>query len=80
MPGRDAYLDGLLEHIKRMGRRPIMRMLLIPALAVIWNMLDDRFRESCVVELVVWWRIPCLRLAIRGVGSWQDGGEQSNWR
>jgi hypothetical protein len=37
--------------------------------------LDDRFHETCVMERMVWWRIPCLRLAKRGAGSWQDGGE-----
>jgi hypothetical protein len=37
--------------------------------------LDDRFHETCVMELMVWWRIPRLRLAKRGAGSWQDGGE-----
>jgi hypothetical protein len=36
--------------------------------------LDDRFHETCVMELMVWWRIPRLRLAKRGAGSWQDGG------
>jgi hypothetical protein len=24
--------------------------------------LDDRFHETCVMERMVWWRIPCLRL------------------
>jgi xylulose-5-phosphate/fructose-6-phosphate phosphoketolase len=38
------------------------------------NDLDDRFHETCVMELMVWWRIPRLRLAKRGAGSWQDGG------
>jgi DNA-binding GntR family transcriptional regulator len=37
--------------------------------------LDDRFHETCIMELMVWWRIPRLRLAKRGAGSWQDGGE-----
>ena len=36
--------------------------------------LDDRFHETCVMELMVWLRIPRLRLAKRGAGSWQDGG------
>ncbi|HKB83218.1 MAG TPA: hypothetical protein VKD04_08435, partial [Burkholderiales bacterium] len=37
--------------------------------------LDDRFHETCVMELMIWWRIPRLRWAKRGAGSWQDGGE-----
>jgi hypothetical protein len=36
--------------------------------------LDDRFHETCVMELMVWLRIPRLRLAKRGARSWQDGG------
>ncbi len=42
------------------------------------DQLDDRFHETCIMELMVWLRIPRLRLAKRGARSWQDGGGQSN--
>jgi hypothetical protein len=32
------------------------------------------------MELMICWRIPCLRLAERGVASWQDGDRRSKWR
>ena len=38
------------------------------------EVLDDRFHETCVMEHMVWLRIPGLRLAKRGARSWQDGG------
>jgi hypothetical protein len=31
------------------------------------------------MELMICWRIPRLRLAERGVASWQDGGRRSKW-
>ena len=50
------------------------------------GILDDRFREICVVEQAelvertACWRIPRLRSAKQGAVSWQDGGERSNWQ
>ena len=40
--------------------------------------LDDRFHETCVVEQMIGWRIPCFAIGQMRSGSWQDGGEQSN--
>jgi hypothetical protein len=46
----------------------------ISGLPCFLRQLDDRFHETCVMELMVWLRIPRLRLAKRGARSWQDGG------
>jgi hypothetical protein len=47
-----------VQHLNRIGRRIIMWMLLIAALAVIWNLLDERGRQllsQCQVEAKSRW-------------------------
>src|SRR5262245_10927476 len=36
--------------------------------------------KVAIMELMICWRIPRLRLAERGVASWQDGDRRSRWR
>ena len=42
--------------------------------------LGDRFHETGPTELDACWWIPRLRLAERGLVSWQHGGTQLSWR
>jgi hypothetical protein len=49
-----------VQHLNRIGRRIIMWMLPIAALAVIWNLLDERGRQllsQCQVEAKSRWRV-----------------------
>jgi hypothetical protein len=49
-----------LQHLNRIGRRIILWMLPIAALAVIWNLLDERGRQllsQCQVEAKSRWRV-----------------------
>jgi hypothetical protein len=65
------YRRALMSHaIRRMNGFEVS-----PPPLIVSDKLDDRFHETCIMELMVWWRIPRLRLAKRGAGSWQDGGE-----
>ena len=48
--------------------------------------LDDRFHETGIqkspgsLELEGYWWIPRLRMAERGVTSWEHGGKPLRWR
>jgi len=54
------YPESRVQHLNRIGRRIIMWMLLIAALAVIWNLLDERGRQllsQCQVKAKSRWRV-----------------------